>query len=142
MDPSERLAIRFRKTPLEVVAREKPEDDDGAGGDMEDDSEDAIEREIRIQEKRRLRKSKSLIPFSGVAGYEGVFCLGSAPLWLMSSGHGMPRAHPMICDGRIVCFTKFNNINCKNGFITTNANVSDFFVYVANVLLFMFLLRR
>ncbi|KAG0089651.1 Cleavage and polyadenylation specificity factor subunit 1 [Podila epicladia] len=122
VDPSERLAIRFRKMPLEIVAREKPDDDDGAGGDIDDDSEDAIEREIRIQEKRRLRKPKHLIPFSGVAGYEGVFCLGSAPLWLMSTGRGMPRAHPMICDGRIVCFTKFNNINCKNGFITTNAN--------------------
>jgi len=127
VDPSERLAIRFRKTPLEIVAREKSEDDDGAG-DMDEDSQAAIEREIRIQEKRRLRKPKHLIPFSGVAGYEGVFCLGSAPLWLMSSGRGLPRAHPMICDGRIVCFTKFNNINCKNGFITTNANVREWFL--------------
>ncbi|KAG0331722.1 Cleavage and polyadenylation specificity factor subunit 1 [Podila humilis] len=126
VDPTERLAIRFRKLPLENVAREKNTQDDENASDFEvpegETKEDAIEREVRIQERRRLRKPKNLIPYAGVAGFEGVFCLGSAPLWLMGSDRGMPRAHPMICDGRIVCFTKFNNVNCKNGFITTNAN--------------------
>ncbi|KAF9961999.1 Cleavage and polyadenylation specificity factor subunit 1 [Mortierella alpina] len=126
IDLSERLAIRFRKVPLDVVARETPEEDDldpnsRAGmNDMEDEA-DAVEREIRRQERRRQRRPKNLIPFTDVAGFEGLFVLGAAPLWIMSSGKGLPRVHPMICDGKIGCFTQFHNLNCKHGFITLNA---------------------
>ncbi|KAF9111435.1 Cleavage and polyadenylation specificity factor subunit 1 [Mortierella sp. AM989] len=125
IDLSERLAIRFRKVPLDVVARETPSDDEqdertNAYG-AEDDSRDAIEREIKRQERRRQRKPKNLIPFTDVAGYEGVFVLGASPLWIMSGGRGLPRVHPMICDGKVGCFTQFHNLNCKHGFITLNA---------------------
>ncbi|KAF9586527.1 Cleavage and polyadenylation specificity factor subunit 1 [Lunasporangiospora selenospora] len=124
IDLSDRLAIRFRKIPLDVVARETPDDDldERHRSEMDhDDSADAVERKIMIQERRRRRKMVNLVPFRDVAGYEGVFVLGAAPLWIMSSGRGIPRAHPMICDGKIVCFTHFHNVNCKNGFITSNA---------------------
>ncbi|KAG0205891.1 Cleavage and polyadenylation specificity factor subunit 1 [Mortierella sp. GBA30] len=126
IDLSNRLAIRFRKIPLDVVARETPEEDDQnpsdrANMDEMEDEVDAVEREIRRQERRRQRKVKSLIPFTDVAGFEGVFVLGGSPLWIMNSGNGLPRVHPMICDGRIGCFTQFHNLNCKHGFITLNA---------------------
>ncbi|KAG0368622.1 CPSF A subunit region-domain-containing protein [Gamsiella multidivaricata] len=125
IDFSDRLAIRFRKVPLDNVARETPEDEDpderSNANVTEDDSRDAVEREIKRQERRRQRKARNLIPFTDVAGYEGVFVLGTSPLWIMSSGRGLPRVHPMICDGRIGCFTQFHNLNCKHGFITLNA---------------------
>ncbi|KAK3835815.1 MAG: CPSF A subunit region-domain-containing protein [Linnemannia elongata] len=124
IDLTDRLAIRFRKVPLDVVARETPDEDDlddRNNSSMDDDSKDAVEREISRQERRRQRKPKNLIPFSDVAGYEGVFVLGASPLWIMSSGKGLPRVHPMICDGKIGCFTQFHNLNCKHGFISLNA---------------------
>ncbi|KAG0206865.1 Cleavage and polyadenylation specificity factor subunit 1 [Mortierella sp. NVP41] len=124
MDLTDRLAIRFRKVPLDVVARETPDEDDlddRNNSSMDDDSSDAVQREISRQERRRQRKPKNLIPFSDVAGYEGVFVLGASPLWIMSSGRGLPRVHPMICDGKIGCFTQFHNLNCKHGFISLNA---------------------
>ncbi|KAK3837510.1 MAG: CPSF A subunit region-domain-containing protein [Linnemannia gamsii] len=125
IDLADRLAIRFKKVPLDVVARETPDDDDlddrNNSTTMDDDSKDAVEREIRRQERRRQRKPKNLIPFSDIAGYEGVFVLGASPLWIMSSGRGLPRVHPMICDGKIGCFTQFHNLNCKHGFISLNA---------------------
>ncbi|KAG0316254.1 Cleavage and polyadenylation specificity factor subunit 1, partial [Dissophora globulifera] len=121
IDLSDRLAIRFRRVPLDVVARETPEDDETVVNGDNDSEEDAVEREVRRQEKRRERKPKNLIPFTDVAGYQGVFVLGATPLWIMSSRRGAPRVHPMICDGKVVCFTQFHNLNCKHGFITLNA---------------------
>lgn len=137
IDLTDRLAIRFRKVPLDVVARETPDEDDLDGrnnSSMDDDSKDAVEREISRQERRRQRKPKNLIPFSDVAGYEGVFVLGASPLWIMSSGKGLPRVHPMICDGKIRCFTQFHNLNCKHGFISLNAQVQKTFDVVAILL--------
>jgi cleavage and polyadenylation specificity factor subunit 1 len=129
LDISDRLAVRFRRIPLDVVARETPEEDekeDSTGNviDFDIDARDAVEREVARQERRRQRRPKNLIPFTDVAGFEGVFVLGSAPLWILSSGRGLPRAHPMICEGRIECFTQFHNVNCKQGFITSNVEVS------------------
>ncbi|KAF9983556.1 Cleavage and polyadenylation specificity factor subunit 1, partial [Modicella reniformis] len=86
IDLSDRLAIRFRKISLDVVARETPEEEDRGTyipPQQDDDGEDAVEREIRRQERRRQRKAKHLIPFTDVAGYEGVFVLGASPLWIM-----------------------------------------------------------
>ncbi|KAF9362920.1 Cleavage and polyadenylation specificity factor subunit 1 [Mortierella sp. NVP85] len=122
IDLSDRLAIRFRKIPLDVVGRETPEDDDRDDRGLDSDTKDALVREITRQERRRQRKPKNLIPFTDVSGYEGVFVLGASPLWIMGNGRGMLRVHPMICDGRIACFTQFHNLNCKHGFITLNAD--------------------
>ncbi|KAK3813996.1 MAG: CPSF A subunit region-domain-containing protein [Benniella sp.] len=122
IDLSDRLAIRFRKIPLDVVGREIPEEDDRDDRGLDSDMKDALVREITRQERRRRRKPKYLIPFTDVSGYEGVFVLGASPLWIMGNGRGMLRVHPMICDGRIGCFTQFHNLNCKHGFITLNAD--------------------
>ncbi|KAF8979797.1 Cleavage and polyadenylation specificity factor subunit 1, partial [Entomortierella lignicola] len=115
IDLSDRLAIRFRKVALDVVAKEAPPEDESGertnSMGMEEDSKDALEREIRRQERRRQRKPKNLIPFTDVAGYEGVFVLGASPLWIISNGKSLPRVHPMICDGKIGCFTQFHNLN-------------------------------
>ncbi|KAK3805153.1 MAG: hypothetical protein J3Q66DRAFT_129160 [Benniella sp.] len=122
IDLSDSLANRFRKIPLDVVGRETPEDADrddrGLGGDMRD----AVVREITRQERRRQRKPNNLIPFTDVSRYEGVFILGAPPLWIMGNGRDMLRVHPMICAGRIECFTQFHNLNGKHGFITLNAD--------------------
>ncbi|KAG0002046.1 Cleavage and polyadenylation specificity factor subunit 1 [Entomortierella chlamydospora] len=96
IDLSDRLAIRFRKVPVDVVARETPQDEEDERTHlqaMDNDSKDAIEREIRRQERRRQRKPRNLIPFTDVAGYEGLFVLGASPLWIMSSGRGLPRGN-------------------------------------------------
>ncbi|KAI1302103.1 Cleavage and polyadenylation specificity factor subunit 1 [Mortierella claussenii] len=121
IDLSDRLAIRFRKVPLDVVARETPEEDEQSAHGMEEDGVDAVEREIARQERRRQPRPRNLIPFTDISGYEGVFVLGASPLWIMSSGRGLPRVHPMICDGKIECFTQFHNLNCKHGFMMLNA---------------------
>ncbi|KAF9898896.1 Cleavage and polyadenylation specificity factor subunit 1, partial [Lobosporangium transversale] len=123
IDLSDRLAIRFRKVPIDVVARETPDEDEETTipTTMEGDSAKAIEREIAKQERRRQQKPKHLIPFTDISGYEGVFVLGASPMWIMGGGTGLPRAHPMICDGKVVCFTQFHNLNCKHGFMMLNA---------------------
>ncbi|KAG0253424.1 Cleavage and polyadenylation specificity factor subunit 1 [Actinomortierella ambigua] len=143
IDLSHRLALRFRKIPHSLVVRETPEestlfqnsmasldDDDTAEefdfhGDnilMTDDGQEIIEDSATRKDRMRRRpKKKNLIPFTDVAGYEGLFCLGASPLWILSSGKRLPKIHPMICDGKIQCFTQFHNVNCKNGFITCNA---------------------
>ncbi|KAF9970856.1 Cleavage and polyadenylation specificity factor subunit 1 [Actinomortierella ambigua] len=143
IDLSHRLALRFRKIPHSLVVRETPEesslfqnsvglgDDDDAAeefdfhGDnivMTADGQEIIEDSATRKDRMRRRpKKKNLIPFTDVAGYEGLFCLGASPLWILSSGKRLPKIHPMICDGKLVCFTQFHNINCRNGFITCNA---------------------
>ncbi|KAF9438833.1 Cleavage and polyadenylation specificity factor subunit 1 [Entomortierella beljakovae] len=75
IDISDRLAIRFRKIPLDVVARETPPDEDQY--DMQNGYGDDNIRDIIGQDggkaRKLQRKSKNLIPFTDVAGYEGVF---------------------------------------------------------------------
>ena len=61
--------------------------------------------------------------FSDVAGYEGVFIAGPYPHWLLLTGRGEIRTHPMHIDGSVPCFTAFNNVNCPQGFIYFNKKV-------------------
>ncbi|KAK3811292.1 MAG: hypothetical protein J3Q66DRAFT_414959 [Benniella sp.] len=122
IDLSDRLAIRFRKIPLDGVGRETPEDDDRDDRGWDGDMKDAVVREITRQERRRQREPKNLAPFTGVLGEGGVFVLGAPPFRIMGKEKGTLRVHPMSCDGRIGCFTKFHNLNCKHGFIRLNAD--------------------
>ena len=61
--------------------------------------------------------------FNDIAGYEGVFISGPYPHWLMLTGRGELRTHPMAIDGSVPCFAAFNNINCPQGFIYFNRKV-------------------
>ena len=80
IDLSDRLAIRFRKTPLDVVGRETPEDGDRDDQGLDGDMKDAVLWKITRQERRRQQEPKNLISFTDVLGYECVFVLGAPPL--------------------------------------------------------------
>ena len=53
-------------------------------------------------------------------GLEGVFICGPYPHWLILTGRGELRTHPMPIDGSIPCFAAFHNVNCPQGFIYFN----------------------
>lgn len=65
-------------------------------------------------------KMKWLRPFSDVAGYSGLFICGPCPHWIIMTGRGQLRLHPMPIDNRIVSFAQFHNVNCPKGFLYFN----------------------
>ncbi|KAG8515410.1 Cleavage and polyadenylation specificity factor subunit 1 [Galemys pyrenaicus] len=58
--------------------------------------------------------------FEDVYGYSGVFICGPAPHWLLVTGRGALRLHPMGIDGPIDSFAPFHNVNCPRGFLYFN----------------------
>ncbi|CAB4055468.1 CPSF1 [Lepeophtheirus salmonis] len=68
----------------------------------------------------KLSSKHTLKYFQNVAGYEGVFVGGPYPHWVLLTGRGELRRHPMGIDGSIPLFAPFHNVNCPNGFIYFN----------------------
>lgn len=54
--------------------------------------------------------------FKNIGGYQGLFLSGSRPSWFMVIRERL-RIHPQLCDGSIVAFTVFHNVNCNRGLI-------------------------
>ena len=52
-----------------------------------------------------------------------MFVCGPYPHWLMMTGKGALRVHPMGIDGFVTCFAPFHNINCPKGFLYFNRRV-------------------
>lgn len=52
-----------------------------------------------------------------------VFICGPSPHWLLVTGRGALRLHPMGIDGPIDSFAPFHNINCPRGFLYFNRQV-------------------
>ena len=80
---------------------------------------------LRERKKKRetptgsIRKT-TLRHFGDIAGYEGVFVSGSYPHWLLLTGRGELRTHPMSIDGSVSPFAPFHNVNCPQGFLYFN----------------------
>ncbi|KAL6503846.1 hypothetical protein OROGR_025769 [Orobanche gracilis] len=60
--------------------------------------------------------SQRITIFKNVGGLQGFFLSGSRPTWFMVFRERI-RLHPQVCDGPIVAFTVFHNVNCNHGFI-------------------------
>lgn len=54
-----------------------------------------------------------------------VFICGPSPHWLLVTGRGALRLHPMGIDGPIDSFAPFHNVNCPRGFLYFNRQVGD-----------------
>lgn len=52
-----------------------------------------------------------------------MFICGPSPHWLLVTGRGALRLHPMGIDGPIDSFAPFHNINCPRGFLYFNRQV-------------------
>lgn len=52
-----------------------------------------------------------------------VFICGPSPHWLLVTGRGALRLHPMGIDGPIDSFAPFHNVNCPRGFLYFNRQV-------------------
>ena len=98
---NEQLKMRFRKVPHGLILRER-------------------KGKSKRTERNQIQSKNQLRHFHDIAGYEGVFVCGPYPHWLMLSGRGELRTHPMPIDGSIPCFAAFNNVNCAQGFIYFN----------------------
>jgi hypothetical protein len=67
-----------------------------------------------------------LIPFGLIGGnpdeggYSGIFVCGARPAWILSERECV-RVHPMDVDGRVRSLTPLNTVNCRQGFVTLNA---------------------
>ena len=99
----EGLKVQFKKIPHKLLLRE---------------------RKGKVKKSERLSvNSNQLRYFNNVGsgqGLEGVFICGPYPHWLILTGRGELRTHPMPIDGSIPCFAAFHNVNCPQGFIYFN----------------------
>uniref|UniRef100_UPI0012934276 cleavage and polyadenylation specificity factor subunit 1-like n=1 Tax=Lonchura striata TaxID=40157 RepID=UPI0012934276 len=59
-------------------------------------------------------------PFHDIYGYSGVFICGPSPHWVLLTGRGALRLHPMGIDGPVESFAPFHNVNCPKGFLYFN----------------------
>eukprot|EP00069_Balaena_mysticetus_P012294 bmy_07563T0 len=104
------LKVRFKKVPHSINFREKkpkPSKKKAEGGSAEEGA-GARGRVARFRY------------FEDIYGYSGVFICGPSPHWLLVTGRGALRLHPMGIDGPIDSFAPFHNVNCPRGFLYFN----------------------
>uniref|UniRef100_A0A674HMS0 Cleavage and polyadenylation specificity factor subunit 1 n=1 Tax=Taeniopygia guttata TaxID=59729 RepID=A0A674HMS0_TAEGU len=112
------LKVRFRKVPHGINFREKkpkpsrkkPEGP-GPGGAPGGTPEEPGGPRGRVARFR---------PFHDIYGYSGVFICGPSPHWVLLTGRGALRLHPMGIDGPVESFAPFHNVNCPKGFLYFN----------------------
>uniref|UniRef100_A0A8C3UGI6 Cleavage and polyadenylation specificity factor subunit 1 n=1 Tax=Catharus ustulatus TaxID=91951 RepID=A0A8C3UGI6_CATUS len=108
------LKVRFRKVPHGINFREKkakpsrkkPEGP-GGGGTPEEPA----------GPRGRVARFRH---FQDIYGYSGVFICGPSPHWMLLTGRGALRLHPMAIDGPVESFAPFHNVNCPKGFLYFN----------------------
>ncbi|XP_023376084.1 cleavage and polyadenylation specificity factor subunit 1 isoform X2 [Pteropus vampyrus] len=103
------LKVRFKKVPHNINFREKkprPSKKKAEGG-----AEEGPGARGRVARFRY---------FEDIYGYSGVFICGPSPHWLLVTGRGALRLHPMGIDGPIDSFAPFHNVNCPRGFLYFN----------------------
>ncbi|KAI9598078.1 CPSF A subunit region-domain-containing protein [Syncephalis fuscata] len=97
-----RLAIRFRRIPIESKFKAPHLSDYNLEGDKDDD-----------QHERRQR----LVPFHNINGCSGVFLLDQQySAWLIYTPHQCMHLYPMLSPA-VDSFTPFHNIHCSHGFL-------------------------
>uniref|UniRef100_A0A2K5MRJ7 Cleavage and polyadenylation specificity factor subunit 1 n=1 Tax=Cercocebus atys TaxID=9531 RepID=A0A2K5MRJ7_CERAT len=104
------LKVRFKKVPHNINFREKkpkPSKKKAEGGGTEEGA-GARGRVARFRY------------FEDIYGYSGVFICGPSPHWLLVTGRGALRLHPMAIDGPVDSFAPFHNVNCPRGFLYFN----------------------
>ncbi|XP_061294054.1 cleavage and polyadenylation specificity factor subunit 1 isoform X1 [Bos javanicus] len=104
------LKVRFKKVPHNINFREKkpkPSKKKAEGGSTEEGT----------GPRGRVARFRY---FEDIYGYSGVFICGPSPHWLLVTGRGALRLHPMGIDGPIDSFAPFHNINCPRGFLYFN----------------------
>ncbi|XP_064124324.1 cleavage and polyadenylation specificity factor subunit 1 isoform X1 [Loxodonta africana] len=104
------LKVRFKKVPHNINFREKrpkPSKKKAEGGG----AEEGAGARARVARFRY---------FEDIYGYSGVFICGPSPHWLLVTGRGALRLHPMGIDGPIDSFAPFHNVNCPRGFLYFN----------------------
>nr|XP_021544417.1 cleavage and polyadenylation specificity factor subunit 1 [Neomonachus schauinslandi] len=104
------LKVRFKKVPHNINFREKkpkPSKKKAEGSGAEEGA-GARGRVARFRY------------FEDIYGYSGVFICGPSPHWLLVTGRGALRLHPMGIDGPIDSFAPFHNVNCPRGFLYFN----------------------
>ncbi|XP_054972070.1 cleavage and polyadenylation specificity factor subunit 1 isoform X2 [Pan paniscus] len=104
------LKVRFKKVPHNINFREKkpkPSKKKAEGGGAEEGA-GARGRVARFRY------------FEDIYGYSGVFICGPSPHWLLVTGRGALRLHPMAIDGPVDSFAPFHNVNCPRGFLYFN----------------------
>ncbi|XP_065687015.2 cleavage and polyadenylation specificity factor subunit 1 [Patagioenas fasciata] len=104
------LKVRFKKVPHNINFREKKpkpskKKPEAAG------SEEPGGPRGRVARFRY---------FEDIYGYSGVFICGPNPHWLLVTGRGALRLHPMAIDGPVDSFAPFHNVNCPRGFLYFN----------------------
>ncbi|XP_032324050.1 cleavage and polyadenylation specificity factor subunit 1 isoform X1 [Vicugna pacos] len=104
------LKVRFKKVPHNINFREKkpkPSKKKAEGGSAEEGA----------GVRSRVARFRY---FEDIYGYSGVFICGPSPHWLLVTGRGALRLHPMGIDGPIDSFAPFHNVNCPRGFLYFN----------------------
>lgn len=104
------LKVRFKKVPHNINFREKkpkPSKKKAEGCSTEEGS----------GVRGRVARFRY---FEDIYGYSGVFICGPSPHWLLVTGRGALRLHPMGIDGPIDSFAPFHNVNCPRGFLYFN----------------------
>ncbi|XP_077022611.1 cleavage and polyadenylation specificity factor subunit 1 isoform X2 [Tamandua tetradactyla] len=104
------LKVRFKKVPHNINFREKkpkPSKKKAEGGGAEEG----------VGARGRVARFRY---FEDIYGYSGVFICGPSPHWLLVTGRGALRLHPMGIDGPIDSFAPFHNVNCPHGFLYFN----------------------
>lgn len=72
------------------------------------------------------QSSRGLAPAASSQCCPQVFICGPSPHWLLVTGRGALRLHPMGIDGPIDSFAPFHNVNCPRGFLYFNRQVDVF----------------
>uniref|UniRef100_A0A8C3UBU7 Cleavage and polyadenylation specificity factor subunit 1 n=1 Tax=Catharus ustulatus TaxID=91951 RepID=A0A8C3UBU7_CATUS len=103
------LKVRFRKVPHGINFREKKakpsrKKPEGPGGEP-------------AGPRGRVARFRH---FQDIYGYSGVFICGPSPHWMLLTGRGALRLHPMAIDGPVESFAPFHNVNCPKGFLYFN----------------------
>ncbi|CAN8178249.1 unnamed protein product [Coccothraustes coccothraustes] len=65
-------------------------------------------------------RGRASAPSHDIYGYSGVFICGPSPHWVLLTGRGALRLHPMGIDGPVESFAPFHNVNCPKGFLYFN----------------------
>ncbi|XP_068855414.1 cleavage and polyadenylation specificity factor subunit 1-like [Aphelocoma coerulescens] len=119
------LKVRFRKVPHGINFREKKpkpsrKKPEGPGGGAPGGTPGGAAGGTPEEPGGPRGRVARFRPFQDIYGYSGVFICGPSPHWVLLTGRGALRLHPMGIDGPVESFAPFHNVNCPKGFLYFN----------------------